>query len=76
MMPLLDNFIAANKASKSTKGLAGGRAGTSHLSGRELPTSPGPGCQAGEAGGQERPPLLSQPTQVLSPVPPQPSFSP
>lgn len=26
MLPLLDNFIAANKASKSTKGLAGGRA--------------------------------------------------
>lgn len=47
MMPLLDNFIAANKASKSTKGLAGGRAGTLHLSGRELPTSSGPGCQAG-----------------------------
>lgn len=75
MLPLLDNFIAANKASKSTKG-SGWRVGTSRLSGRELPTSPGPGCQAGEPGGQERPPLLSEPTQVLSPDSPQPSFSP
>lgn len=74
MLPLLDNFIAANKASKSAKALAGGQAPPASWGG-SCPPALGQAARLGGRG-RERPPLLPEPTQALTPVPPQPSFSP